>query len=106
MWSWWQGSGGERFGKIRRVGKAKRAHQFLPKLARMVGTARARLCPPYTSPKSSPSPAVLPDLFADHAVDAGFSAGGRHDRAFGGAAGDFQKQLGADCFLELIAVLD
>ena len=56
--------------------------------------------------KGSPAPPILPDLFADHAIDARLAAGGGHDRAFGGAAGDFQQQLGADRFLELLAFLD
>src|SRR5664279_288975 len=32
--------------KFRRAGKAKRAHHFLS-LEKLVGTAQARLCPPY-----------------------------------------------------------
>src|SRR5258706_5731691 len=56
----------------------------------------------------SPSPPVLPDLFADQAVDARFLAfgGGGDDRAFRGAAGDLEQQFGADRFLEFFAVLD
>ena len=33
---------------IRRVGKAKRAHEFYPS-REIVGTAQVRLCPPYDS---------------------------------------------------------
>src|SRR6185436_7771252 len=53
-----------------------------------------------------PSPPILPDLLADHAIDARLAAGGGHDWAFGGATSDLEQQLGADRFLELFAVLD
>src|SRR5258705_9713924 len=76
MWNWWQGSGGKR----------------------LLFTLEGK--------NELPSPPVLPDLLADHAVDARLPAGGRHDRAFGGAARDLEQQLGADRFLELVAVLD
>src|SRR6476646_7000207 len=56
--------------------------------------------------KHLPPPAVLPDLLADHAIDARLSAGGRHDRALRRAARDLEQQLGADRFLELVALLD
>src|SRR5581483_969533 len=37
---------------LRRVGKAKRAHHFHPRIS-MVGTAQERLCPPYQSKTSA-----------------------------------------------------
>src|SRR3954447_19415973 len=54
----------------------------------------------------SPSPPVLPDFLADHAAHPRFLLGDRNDAAFRRAAGDFEHQLGADAFLEFIAVLD
>jgi hypothetical protein len=55
--NFWQTSGAARreiakvclafeYGNFRRVGKAKRAHRFASTL-QLVGTAQARLCPPY-----------------------------------------------------------
>src|SRR6478609_1839703 len=60
----------------------------------------------YVATKHLPPPAVLPDLLADHAIDARLSAGGRHDRALRRAARDLEQQLGADRLLELVALLD
>src|SRR5258708_19611205 len=51
-------------------------------------------------------PAVLPDLLADHAGHPRLLVGHRNHPAFGRSPGDFEQKLGADCFLELVAVLD
>src|ERR1700716_4158425 len=53
-----------------------------------------------------PSPTVLPDFLADHAAHPRFLLGDRDDAALRRAAGDFEHQLGADRFLEFVAVLD
>ena len=46
------------------------------------------------------SPAVLPDLLADQAIDARLLLGDRHDLALRPTARDLEYKLGADRFLE------
>src|SRR3954454_23493117 len=97
MWSWWQGLKDKLVARMER--SAIRGWCKWRRRSRI--TLRS-----IRATKSSPSPPILPDLFADHAIDARLTAGGGHDRAFGGAAGDLEQQFGADRFLELVAVLD
>src|SRR5262249_16038777 len=51
---------------------------------------------------------VRPDLLADQTIDPRLAVlrGGRHDPYRRLTAGHFHQQLGADRFLELVAVLD
>src|SRR6187431_3042931 len=116
MWNWWQGSEGRpefftlpwrgRVGShgaqrnVRRggvtVSPRPTVHAWRDRHPTSPRALRASILPLQgRMKKDSPPPPVLPDLFADHAIDARLAAGGGHDRAFGGAAGDFQQQLGA-----------
>src|SRR5262249_4226260 len=52
------------------------------------------------------SPALTPHLLADGARYARFRGLSRDDTALRGVAGDLEHQLGADRFLELIAIVD
>src|SRR5215218_7833066 len=104
MSSWWRASCGENrswSGGQRRP--LRRAHH-----QEFGSEWWARYALPTYAQKLS-SPAVLPDLLADHAIDARrlfFLAGNRHHRTFRRAARDFEQQLGADRLLEFLALLD
>src|SRR5215813_6361415 len=77
------------------TGGLRRADLPEPKLRRHSGAVAAL-----------PPPAILPDLLADQAGHPRLLLGDRHDRPIRRAARDFKQQLGADRFLELLAVLD
>src|SRR5882757_586647 len=59
-----------------------------------------------TSIFSSSPPPVLPDLFADHAIDPWLLPGHRDDPWLGCQPCDFEQQLGPDRLLEFFAFLD
>src|SRR5262245_51495641 len=52
------------------------------------------------------SPAVLPDLLADHAGDPRLLLGHRHHRPPGRSVSDLEQEFGADRILELFTILD
>src|SRR5579863_5023717 len=93
MWSWWRGLRGSRLSLVALSLQARFAYP-----------------PPGEgkngAPPRSPPPPILPDLFPDQAGNARLFLGHGDDGPIGREAGDFEQELGADCFLELLAILD
>src|SRR5262245_50920782 len=95
MWSWSQPSRGQRTDDGGQRARDNTVLQFFIRLLSSV------LRPLFLIP-----PPLAPHLLADGAGDARRTALRRDDAALGGAAGDFQHELGADRFLELVALVD